>query len=137
MNGFKIDEVNLYEQLGLDLIVRLSRCFYSKVYADPNPEFRSMFPDDMESAIRNQYEFFAQRLGGPPLYSSRKGHPALRPRHARFPITRENVERWLGHMRDAMVEVGIPDDARSRLDEFFTGSGSFLQNIDEHGRRIY
>lgn len=26
-----------------------------------------------EEAIQNQYEFFVQRMGGPPLYSQRKG----------------------------------------------------------------
>lgn len=134
---FRIDESNLFEELGLEKIKELSRCFYTKVYADKDPEFRGMFPDDMEMAIQNQYEFFAQRLGGPPLYSQRKGHPALRARHARFSITRQHAERWLGYMRKAMQEVGIPDDARERLDEFFTDTAFFMQNVDEDGSRLY
>lgn len=137
MSGLKIDDVNLFEQLGQDLIVKLSRTFYTKVYADKDPDFRGMFPDDMEMAIQNQYEFFIQRFGGPPVYSMRKGHPALRARHARFAITRQHAERWLGYMRKAMVEVGIPDDARERMDEFFASSAYFMQNIDEDGSRIY
>ncbi len=134
---FRIDEKNLFEELGLEKIKQLSRTFYTKVYADKDPGFRSMFPDDMEMAIQNQYEFFAQRLGGPPLYSERKGHPALRARHARFTITRQHAERWLGYMRQAMEEVEIPQDARERMDEFFTDTASFMQNVDDEGNRIY
>ncbi|MFW5688657.1 MAG: globin [Spirochaetota bacterium] len=134
---FRIDEMNLYERLGLDTIKTLSRTFYTKVYQDKDPSFRGMFPDNMEMAIQNQYEFFAQRLGGPPLYSSRKGHPALRARHAHFSITRQHAERWLGYMRKAMLEVGIPDDARAALDEFFTDTAYFRQNVDDEGERIY
>lgn len=134
---FRIDEVSLYDELGLEKIKELSRAFYTRVYADREPSFRSMFPDDIEMAIQNQYEFFAQRLGGPPLYSTRKGHPALRARHARFDITRQHAERWLGYMRQAMTDVGIPDDARASLDEFFTDTAYFMQNVDEDGGRIY
>lgn len=134
---FRIDEVNLYEQLGYDKIKELSRAFYTKVYADTEPSFRGMFPRDMEMAIQNQYEFFAQRLGGPPVYSERKGHPALRARHARFQIEARHAEKWLNYMREAMVDVGIPDEARDRMDEFFTDTAYFMQNVDEQGERIY
>ena len=137
MDSFSIDAVNLYEQLGIDTIKRLSRTFYTKVYADTDPGFRGMFPPDMESAIRNQYEFFVQRFGGPPIYSERKGHPALRARHRRFHITREYVDRWLGYMREALDEIGIPEDAKQRIDAFLTHTGYFMQNVDDQGGRIY
>lgn len=134
---FRIDEFNIYEQLGYDKIKELSRAFYTRVYADNEPSFRGMFPRDMEMAIQNQYEFFAQRLGGPMYYSDRKGHPALRARHARFNIERRHAEKWLGYMREAMVEVGIPEDIRERMDEYFTDVAYFMQNVDEEGNRIY
>lgn len=133
----EIDEANLYEQIGLEKFKQLSREFYTRVYSDKDPEFRGMFPDDMEMAIQNQYEFFVQRFGGPPLYSMRKGHPALRARHARFSITRKLAERWLGYMRAAMVAVGIPEEARALMDAFFTDAAYFMQNVDEAGNRIY
>lgn len=135
--SFSIDDVNLYEQLGHDKLVQLSTCFYDKVYADTEPAFRGQFPKDKAGAIRNQYEFLIQRLHGPELYSQRKGHPALRARHAGFHITRAHAEKWLGYMRQAMDEVGITDDARRRLDEFFTDVAFFLQNVGEDGRRLY
>ena len=62
-----------------------------QVFDDDDPEhydtFRVWFEGtSKEDAIQNQYEFFIQRFGGPPLFSERKGHPALRARHARFGI---------------------------------------------------
>ena len=132
-----INSMNIYDRLGAETIKALSRRFYEKVYADTDPGFRSMFPADSESAIRNQYEFLIQRFGGPPLYSSRKGPPALRARHARFAITGAYVERWLCYMREAMIEVGIAEEVRVRMDEFLSQTAHFLQNVDEHGDRIY
>lgn len=137
MKRFSIDDVNLYELLGHDKLVALSTCFYDKVYADTEPDFRGQFPKDKAGAIQNQYEFLIQRFHGPELYSQRKGHPALRDRHARFTITRAHAEKWLGTMRAAMDEVGIPEDARQRMDEYFTDVAFFLQNVGEHGRRLY
>ena len=137
MSEFSIDDVNLYEQLGHAKFVELSTCFYNKVYADTEPAFRGMFPKDKASAIQNQYEFFIQRMHGPDLYSQRKGHPALRARHAHFSITQAHADKWLAYMRLAMDEVGIPEDARRRMDEFFADVASFLQNVGEEGERLY
>lgn len=45
-----------------------------RVYDDDEEWFRSIFANSKkEEAIQNQYEFFVQRMGGPPLYSQRKG----------------------------------------------------------------
>ena len=134
---YKIDDKNMFEELGAELIVRLSTAFYNRVYDDPDEWFTAMFPADRFQAIQNQYEFFIQRLGGPQLYSQRKGHPALRGRHQQFEITQKHVGRWLKHMNDAMDEVGIEGDSRERLWEFFYDTAHFLQNVDRDGSRIY
>jgi truncated hemoglobin YjbI len=131
MGGFRIDEKNLFEELGLEKLIELSTEFYTRVYADTDPEFRGMFPVSMEQAIQNQYEFFAQRLGGPPLYSQRKGHPALKRRHVDFKITRRMADKWMGYMREAMAHVQLSDDHRERLDEFFASTAAFLINVEE------
>jgi len=45
-----------------------------RVYDDDEEWFRSIFGNsDKEKAIQNQYEFLVQRMGGPPLYSQRRG----------------------------------------------------------------
>ena len=137
MNKFSLDDVNLYDQLGRDTLVALSTRFYDLVYADTEPDFRGMFPKDKAGAIQNQYEFLIQRLHGPEVYSERKGHPALRARHERFAIGRAQAEKWLAYMRRALDHESIPDEARARLNEYFTESAAFLQNVGDHGERLY
>jgi len=137
MSRYYIDKINIYELLGHEKFVELATCFYTKVYADTEPSFRNMFPDNMDVAIQNQYEFFIQRMHGPPLYSQRKGHPALRARHTEFHITSAHAKKWLTYMREAMVEACIPEDVRKIMYEYFADTAYFLQNVDEDGRRLY
>ncbi|KAH7574215.1 hypothetical protein JRO89_XS03G0266400 [Xanthoceras sorbifolium] len=73
-DAFAIDSTNLYQKLGLQTFINLSTDFYTRVYEDEEEWFRSIFANSKkEEAIQNQYEFFVQRMGGPPLYSQRKG----------------------------------------------------------------
>ncbi|MDQ3024363.1 MAG: globin [bacterium] len=134
---FRIDDDNIYEKLGLDKLKELSTEFYRRVAEDTDPEFQHIFDRDLSEAVQNQFEFFAQRFGGPPLYTQRKGHPALRGRHAGFAITKRAAEIWLGHMREAMSAVGIPQDIYERLDEFFVSTAEFLVNVDEDGEKLH
>jgi len=112
-NPFALDEdgVNMYEELGHEKFVALSTAFYTRVYSSTDEEFRKMFAsnNDMFSAVQNQYEFFIQRFGGPPLFSTRKGHPALRGRHVKFPITKKYADLWLHYMSEALSDIGITE----------------------------
>eukprot|EP01095_Lingulamoeba_sp_RSL-Kostka_P012849 TRINITY_DN5178_c0_g1_i2.p1 TRINITY_DN5178_c0_g1~~TRINITY_DN5178_c0_g1_i2.p1 ORF type:complete len:150 (+),score=46.30 TRINITY_DN5178_c0_g1_i2:142-591(+) len=132
-----IDEKNYYEVLGQEKIIELSTAFYNRVYDDDDEEFYSNFREffnksPKEQSIQNQYEFFIQRFGGPPLYSKRKGHPALRMRHRRFKISKKSADRWLYHMREAMKEVNIEgEDVKKALDQFFENVAYFLINHQE------
>lgn len=128
---FGVDEGNLYEELGHATFVALSTEFYRRVAEDIDPEFRAIFDRDLSDAVQNQFEFFIQRFGGPPMFTQRKGHPALRMRHVDFAITRRAAQRWLGHMRDSMEAVGIPDAARAKMDQFFEHTADFLVNVDD------
>ncbi|KVH89960.1 4Fe-4S ferredoxin, iron-sulfur binding, conserved site-containing protein [Cynara cardunculus var. scolymus] len=77
-DAFAIDEINLFDKLGLQTFIDLSTDFYTRVYDDEEEWFRSIFANSKkEDAIQNQYEFFVQRMGGPPLYSQRKGNHTL------------------------------------------------------------
>uniref|UniRef100_A0A7S3LSX9 Globin n=1 Tax=Aplanochytrium stocchinoi TaxID=215587 RepID=A0A7S3LSX9_9STRA len=104
--AFALDklEPSLYERLKHDTFVKLSTEFYNRVYSDTgSPWFLEIFArHDKQMAIQNQYEFFIQRMGGPPLYSQRKGHPALIGRHIQFNIVEEAAARWIEHMEAAM-----------------------------------
>jgi truncated hemoglobin YjbI len=130
----RIDVDNIYEQLGLEKLVELSTEFYRRVQADEDEEFQHIFDRDLSEAVQNQFEFFVQRFGGPPLYTQRKGHPALRMRHAGFRITRTAAERWVMHMRAAMETVDIPPEIYARMDDFFVLTAEFLVNVEDEGQ---
>eukprot|EP01027_Heterolobosea_sp_BB2_P011078 GEZU01016161.1.p1 GENE.GEZU01016161.1~~GEZU01016161.1.p1 ORF type:complete len:137 (+),score=22.24 GEZU01016161.1:1248-1658(+) len=100
-------------------------------YVETNRWFTSMFPpgeEGLQSSIQNQYEFLIQRFGGPPLFSARKGHPALKARHVNFHVNNKSSEKWLAHMKAAMEEVGIPEREKEAMMEFFIHTAAFLQN---------
>jgi len=136
---FRCDQTNIYEQLGHDKFVKLSTLFYTRVYSSSNEGFREMFVNhnSMENAIQNQYEFFILRFGGPRLYLQRKGHPALRARHAKFAITREYADLWLSYMNEALDEVGIVGETKAMIYDFLEHTAYFLQTVDDNGERIY
>mmetsp|Transcript_25640 Transcript_25640/g.41285 ORF Transcript_25640/g.41285 Transcript_25640/m.41285 type:complete len:137 (+) Transcript_25640:126-536(+) len=117
-DAFKIDEVNLFERLGKEVFVKLSTNFYNRVYADSEQWFVDIFAGKpKEASIQNQYEFFIQRMGGPALYSERKGHPALIGRHMEFNISKQSAERWIEIMVSArVILVGV-------IPNLWTGKG--------------
>ncbi|CAJ2643329.1 unnamed protein product [Trifolium pratense] len=123
------DDTNLFQKLGgLQTFINLSTNFYNRVYDDDEEWFRSIFDkSDKDKAIQNQYEFLVQRLGGPPLYSQRRGHPALIARHRPFHLTHKAAERWLHHMQQALDNTShIDDDSKIMLINFFRHTAYFL-----------
>ncbi|KAI5669358.1 hypothetical protein M9H77_19211 [Catharanthus roseus] len=132
-DAFAIDDENIYEKLGLQTFIDLSTNFYTRVYDDEEEWFRSIFANSKkEDAIQNQYEFFVQRMGGPPLYSQRKGHPALIGRHRPFPVTHRAAERWLHHMQQALdSSTDIDLDSKTKMLNFFKHTAFFLVAGDE------
>ena len=140
-DAFQIDNIkpSLYERFGHDTFVQLSTIFYTAVYADEEKWFADIFAGSAkEEAIQNQYEFFIQRMGGPPLYSKRKGHPALIGRHRPYTITVEAAKRWMYHMRNAVEQVeNIKNDKEGKeaLLNFLSHSAFFVQRGNEMTRR--
>ncbi|CAO2820409.1 unnamed protein product [Amaranthus hypochondriacus] len=150
-DAFAIDDTNLFRKLGLQTLIDLSTNFYSRVYDDEEEWFRSIFANSKkEDAIQNQYEFFVQRMGGPPLFSQRRGihifqslidwdstaamhgHPALIARHRPFPVTQQAAERWLHHMQQALdTTTDIDSDSKTKMMNFFRHTAYFLVAGDE------
>ncbi|XP_050227842.1 two-on-two hemoglobin-3 [Mercurialis annua] len=133
-DALAIDATNLFEKLGLQAFINLSTNFYNRVYEDEEEEwFRLIFANSKkEEAIQNQYEFFVQRMGGPQLYSQRKGHPALIGRHKPFPVTHKAAERWLHHMQQALDSTTeIDNESKTTMMNFFRHTAFFLVAGDE------
>ena len=111
---------------GPDAFVRLVDAFYDRVAADP--VLRPMYPDDLEPGKEHLALFLAQYFGATDLYSSRRGHPRLRMRHAPFPIDPNAAGRWAAHMLDALAEQGLPTEARAAIEEYVVRATPTLVN---------
>jgi hemoglobin len=70
-------------------------------------------------------------LGGPQTYMERHGHPRLRMRHARVPVTSAMRDGWLRCMHLALDERAMPEDLRAFLRRRFAEVADFLRNQPE------
>jgi hemoglobin len=111
---------------GDDTFRRLVDEFYARVAADP--VLRPLFPDDLEPGKRHQMQFLIQYFGGPATYSSQRGHPRLRMRHAPFVIGQAQRDAWLRHMLDAIDAVGIAEPMRSAMRHYFNHASTAMIN---------
>jgi hemoglobin len=106
---------------------RLVAAFYRRVAADPL--LRAVYPEeDLSGAEERLRLFLMQYWGGPHTYSERRGHPALRMRHARFAIGAAERDAWLRHMTAALEELDLPPEQAAPLVEYLTMAANALVN---------
>lgn len=106
--------MTIYEKIGgAEKVRQLVEAFYPKV--QEHPLLKPLFPEDIKPVIEKQYLFLTQFLGGPPLYTDKRGHPMLRARHLPFPITPARANAWLQCMHEALDEVGITGVEREQM----------------------
>ncbi|SIS55532.1 globin domain-containing protein [Alicyclobacillus vulcanalis] len=118
---------SLYEAIGgAATFRRLVDAFYDRVEQDEL--LRPLFPPTFDEVKERQYWFLTQLFGGPRLYTERRGHPMLRARHLRFPITLRHAERWLHCMAAAMQEVELPRAAQAVMLERLAGIAQHMVN---------
>ena len=87
------------EAFFLDLV----RYFYEGV--DKDELLRPMYPDDLEDSKLYLGLFLMQYWGGPDTYNQMRTHPRLRMRHAPFKIGKDERDRWMIHMINALDKV--------------------------------
>jgi hemoglobin len=106
---------------------RLVAGFYRRVAADPL--LRAVYPEeDLSGAEERLRLFLMQYWGGPHTYGERRGHPALRMRHARFAIGAAERDAWLRHMTAALEELDLPPEQAAPLVEYLTMAANALVN---------
>jgi hemoglobin len=106
---------------------RLVAGFYRRVAADP--VLRAVYPgEDLSDAEERLRLFLIQYWGGPRTYSDRRGHPALRMRHAPFAIGPAERDAWLRHMTAAVEELDLPPEHAAPLLEYLTMAANALVN---------
>ena len=104
-------ELTIYQQLGeSDGLRSIIETFYGNVVREPL--LAPLFPEDMGPVMEKQQQFLTQFFGGPPLFSEQHGHPMMRARHMRFPVTNERADAWLACMNASLQENGVEDELR-------------------------
>jgi len=114
---------------GKQTFTRIVGHFYAAVATDP--VLRPLYPKDEEQLARSADHlrlFLIQYWGGPTWYSDQRGHPRLRMRHMPFPIGPQERDAWLGHMREAVASVELPEQVRSALLEYFESAAHAMVN---------
>lgn len=141
---------SLFCRLGEGFFRSLSSLFYERVYQDPI--LRELFSNTTrEAAERNQREFLLQTFGDPTEpYRQRKGATAIIGRHAPYPVDENGAERWLGHMKQSLVEMreaGVCDDeCKEMLEDYFAFMAYYIvegrkylnpgRTVGYHGKHV-
>ena len=119
-----------YEWIGGETKVRaLVDRFYDLMDLEAKyAQLRAAHGTELERARQNLFWFLCGWLGGPQHYTDRFGHPRLRMRHMPFQIGTVERDQWLACMDQAMGEVGVPADLRTRLRESFFQTADWMRN---------
>jgi hemoglobin len=127
------ERVSFYEAVGgEETFRRLVARFYAGVAGDP--VLRAVYPEeDLADAEERLRLFLIQYWGGPATYSDRRGHPALRMRHARFAIGPAERDAWLRHMTAAIHSLDLPEEAATALLDYVTMAANALTNRPGQG----
>ena len=120
-------DTQLFDMIGENGFTKLVAAFYRRV---PDDDILGpLYPrDDLAGAEARLREFLIMRFGGPDTYAQKRGHPRLRMRHARFPVTRAARDRWVLLMEQALGEASFPAEAEAVLRNFFDDAATFLIN---------
>ncbi|ASW56328.1 globin [Plantactinospora sp. KBS50] len=120
---------NFYEAVGGEPTFRkLVDEFYAGVARDPL--LRPMYPEeDLAPAADRLALFLIQYWGGPGTYSSQRGHPRLRMRHAPFQVDAAARDAWLHHMRRAVDSLGLPPEQDRTLWDYLERAAYFMVNV--------
>ena len=121
-------ELTLYEAAGgMPFFEALVGRFYDGVESDP--VLRAIYPEpDLAGARHRLTLFLAQYWGGPTTYNDERGHPRLRMRHFPFAIGPAERDRWLVHMRAAIVALDPPPAVAARLEAYFAMAAEAMRN---------
>ncbi|WP_374666733.1 group II truncated hemoglobin [Ramlibacter sp.] len=103
--------------------------FYDLMDLEPKyAALRAAHGSDLVRARQHLFWFLCGWLGGPPHYTDRFGHPRLRMRHMPFKIGILERDQWLACMDQAMGEVGVDAELRTRLNQSFFQTADWMRN---------
>ena len=124
-----------FEMLGgAERVTALVETFYD-VMSEQEPALAELHPCDPDGKVartpRDRFALFLVGwLGGPEDYVQQHGHPRLRMRHGRVPVSVPMRDAWLRCMTAAMQRHGITGEVRTFLDSRFAEVADFLRNTE-------
>jgi len=124
------EAITLYEAVGGDAGVRaLTRRFYALMDSLPEAaRCRAIHPPDLSGSEEKLYEYLTGWLGGPPLYTQKRGHPMLRRRHFMASIGPKERDEWLLCFVRALEETVPSEGLRKIILEPVTRLAHHMQN---------
>ena len=126
---------SMFERIGgAPVIDRLVESFYGRMDSLPEArEIRDMHDADLEPVKRVLKRYLTEWTGGPPLYSSERGHPRLKRRHMGFPIGESARDAWMLFMDGALAETVADEAARQEIHLAFAKLADWMRNkVDSH-----
>ena len=122
-----------YDMLGGEAMVRaLCANFYALMDSLPEAAAcRRVHPPSLVRAEEKLFEYLTGWLGGPPLYTSKYGHPRLRQRHFVAPIGRAEIEGWLLCFHLAWAQCVPPSPLSDEILERINSLAFHMANRDE------
>ncbi|MEX2654478.1 MAG: hemoglobin-like protein [Acidimicrobiia bacterium] len=119
-----------YLALGGDGGVKALAWAFYDVVEETSPVLVDMLPKDTEVSRQKLYEFLSGWTGGPALYWERRGHPALRMRHAPFLIDSHAAEEWARCLGEALDRIDVEGELAAFLRRELGRAARELQNRD-------
>jgi len=122
-------QISLFERIGgAATVARLVDAFYDRMDTLPEARgIRAMHGRELAPIREVLKRYLGEWLGGPPLYTTERGHPRLRARHLPFSIGMAERDAWLICMAGALDETVADVAARRHI-------GIALARLADHMR---
>jgi hemoglobin len=85
-------------------------------------------PDNLKIPAEKLKDFLSGWLGGPQLFAQKYGHPRMRMRHMKFPISMMARDQWLYCMNKSLEENNISEDLRNQIMHALDDLSGVIQN---------
>ena len=121
---------SVYQLLGGEKVVlAIVTDFYHVMKTDPKAsECLALHASDLQEAADKLFLFLSGWLGGPPLYEQKYGHPRLRMRHLKFPISERERDQWLYCMEKSLEKNKINAELKDQMMQALSGLAERVQN---------
>ncbi len=118
---------------GAPAVDRIVEEFFSRMEVSPEARaVRAMHKDDLAKTKSVMKRYFSEWLGGPMEFSETRGHPALRMRHAGFPIGPQERDAWMQCMCEALQIVVADESLRQHIVQRLSQLADAVRNDEEH-----